>query len=332
MKAMVQRRYGQPDVLTLEDADPPAVDDGGILVRVKAASVNPYDWHHVTGTPYIVRASAGARAPKAAVPGMDVAGQVEAVGRDVTEFRPGDEVFGLRRGAFAEYVSGPAEAFVAKPANLTFEQAAAVPLAGLTALRGLRDSGRLRPGHRVLVNGASGGVGTFAVQLAKAFGAEVTGVCSPRNVDAVRALGADHVIDYTRHDFVASGKRYDLILDIAGNRSVADRRRALRPDGSLVVIGGPKHNRWTGPLGSLLIVLAAAPFGRQRMVGMLVTDDTARPAPCRKRRPDLVTLRDLHGAGAVTPVIERTYPLPDVPEALRYVGAGHARGKIVITV
>jgi NADPH:quinone reductase-like Zn-dependent oxidoreductase len=321
MKAIVQHRYGAPDVLEFQEVAPPAIAADQALVRVRAASVNPYDWHYVTGTPYLVRPSAGLFRPKSPTPGADLAGQVEAVGADVTGLQPGDEVFGLGHGSFAEYVSVRADKLVRKPAEVTFEQAAAVPMAALTALQGLRDRGRIRSGQQVLINGASGGVGTFAVQLAKSFGAEVTGVCSPRNVAATRALGADHVLDYTREDFTGSGQRYDLILDVAGNRSIADRRRALRPTGTLVLVGGPKDNQWFGPAGSLVRLLLAGRFSRQTMVGMLT----------RNSPEDLAELAELLGAGKVTPVIERAYSLPDVPAALRHVGAGHARGKIVIT-
>ncbi|GIG61952.1 NADPH:quinone reductase [Longispora fulva] len=322
MKAIVHHQYGPPDLLGFSEIEVPAVADDEVLVRVRAASVNPYDWHHVTGTPYIARLGGGWRAPRQLVPGVDLAGRVEAVGRDVTRFRPGDEVFGMRAGAFAEYVSVPEGRLAPKPANLTFEEAAAVPMAALTALQGLRDRGGVRPGQRVLVNGASGGVGTFAVQLARHFGAEVTGVCGTRNVEAARALGAHHVIDYTGADFTAGGRTYDLILDVAGNRSIADRRRALTPTGTLVVVGGPQSNRWFGPAGALLRVLVASRFGGQRMVGMLARCETA----------DLLLLRDLLEAGTVVPAVERTYPLREVPQALRQVGEGHARGKTVITV
>jgi NADPH:quinone reductase-like Zn-dependent oxidoreductase len=322
MKAIVQHRYGSPDVLQVEDVALPTVADDEILIRVRAASVNPYDWHYVTGTPYVMRMQAGLRSPRQLIPGADVAGEVEAVGRNVTRFQPGAQVFGLGHGAFAEYLTAPADRMVRIPAGLTFEQAAAVPMAALTALQGLRDRGRLQPGQQVLVNGASGGVGTFAVQLATSLGAEVTAVCSTRNVDAVRSLGADHVIDYTHEDFAATGRRYDLILDIAGNRSTADRKRALTRRGTLVLVGGPKQNQWFGPIGSLLTLLLAARFGRQRLVGMLT----------RNKAEDLAVLAELLTAGAVTPLIERTYPLHEVPKALAYVGDGHAQGKIVITV
>jgi NADPH:quinone reductase-like Zn-dependent oxidoreductase len=325
MRAIVARRYGGPDVLELREVDRPAPGDGEVLVEVHAAAVNPYDWHHLTGTPYIVRPGAGLRAPRHPVPGMDWAGRVAAVGRGGSRFRPGDEVYGMSRGAFAEYLCAPADALAAKPANLTFAEAAAVPMAGLTALQALR-RGRLRPGHRVLVNGGSGGVGTFAVQLARALGAEVTAVCGTRNVEQARALGAAHVVDYTREDLLARlaalGGPYDVVLDLVGNHSLADRRRALRPDGTLVLVGGPKDNRWTGPLGALLAATAAGPFLRRRMVGMLAT----------VRRADLDALRDLHEAGSVRPVVERAYPLHRVPEALARLAAGHTRGKLVVTV
>jgi NADPH:quinone reductase-like Zn-dependent oxidoreductase len=322
MKAIVQHRYGTPDVLEFQEVEPPAVAADHALVRVRAASVNPYDWHFVTGAPYLVRPSAGLVRPRLPTPGADLAGEVAAVGADITQLRPGDQVFGLGHGSFAEYVSVRADKLVRKPAEVTFEQAAAVPMAGLTALQGLRDRGRIRSGQQVLINGASGGVGTFAVQLAKWFGAEVTGVCSTRNVAATRALGADHVIDYATADFTGSGQRYDLILDVAGNRSIADRRRALRPTGTLVVVGGPKENRWIGPGGSLVRLLVVGRFSRQTLVGMLT----------RNNSDDLAELAALLAAGEVTPAIERTYSLPDVPVALQYVGSGHARGKIVITM
>lgn len=322
MKAIVRHRYGSPDVLELRDVDMPVAKDDQILVRVRAASVNPQDWHLTTGTPYVMRLGGGLFKPKQTVLGVDVAGQVQAVGSNVTEFQPGDEVFGMRSGAFAEYLCVRAIRMVSKPANLTFEQVAAVPVAAITALQGLRDKGQIRAGQKVLINGASGGVGTFAVQIAKSFGAEVTGVCSTRNVDAVRSLGADRVIDYTQEDFVHSGQRYDLILDVVGTRSIADRRRALSPTGILVVVGGPKTNRWLGPLTALSKALVVSRFGRQKMVGMLAQNN----------KEDLLLLRELLETGKVTPVIERTYSLQEVPEALRYVGEGHAQGKIVISL
>jgi len=321
MKAIVQDRYGPPEVLELRDVDAPSVKDNEVLVRIRAASVNPLDWYQVTGTPYITRIGA-LRRPKQPIPGVDLAGQVEAVGNNVTAFQVGDEVYGMRSGAFAEYVTADEARLARKPANLTYEQAAAVPTAGVTALQGLRDKGLIRPGQNVLINGASGGVGTFAVQIAKSVGAEVTAVCSTRNVAMVRSLGADRVIDYTASDFVHSGQRYDLILDIASNRSVSDRRRAMQPTGTLVVVGAAKKGRWIGPLGPMLTAVAAGRFGRQRIVAFIATNSTG----------DLNALRQLIEAGDVTPAIERTYQLDQVPEALAYLGAGHAKGKLVITI
>jgi NADPH:quinone reductase-like Zn-dependent oxidoreductase len=322
MKAIVSRRYGPPDVLELRDVDTPVPNDDQLLVRIHAASVNPQDWHLVTGTPYIARPTFGWRTPNEPIPGTDLAGEVVVVGAKVTGFQPGDHVFTMRNGAFAEYVCVRGDRVVRKPANVTFEDAAAVPVAALTALQGLRDKGQIESGQRVLVNGASGGVGTFAVQIAKSFGAEVTGVCSARNVDIIRSIGADHVIDYGREDFTASGERYDLILDTVGTRSVADRKRILTPKGALVVIGGPKTNRWIGPIGSLVKILVAARFSSQRLTGMLAHNSI----------PDLEYLAGLLETGAVRPVIDRSYPLAEVPDALRYLGAGHAQGKVIIDV
>ncbi|MGY0236732.1 NAD(P)-dependent alcohol dehydrogenase [Longispora urticae] len=321
MKAIVRSTYGPPDVLELRDVEVPAVGDDEVLVRVRAAGVNPYDWHHVTGRPYIMRLGRGLRMPRQQETGVDLAGTVEAVGGAVTRFRPGDEVFGMKGGAFAEYVAVPADRLAAKPVNLTFEQAAAVPMAAITALQALRDAGGIRPGQRVLVNGASGGVGSFAVQIARSLGAEVTAVCATRNVETVRALGVDRVVDRTREDYVRSGP-FDLVLDVAGDRTLADRRRALTPTGTLVVVGGPKRNRWIGPLGSLLRANLASRFTDQRLVGMLA----------KVNHVDLECLRDLIEAGRVAPVIERTYPLREAAEAVRYVAAGHTRGKVVLTV
>jgi NADPH:quinone reductase-like Zn-dependent oxidoreductase len=322
MKAIVHPKYGAPDVLEPRDLDKPALTDDGVLVRVRASSVNPAEWYAVTGRPYVARPAMGLLRPKDAVLGADFAGIVEAVGRAVTDLRPGDAVFGgTSSGAFAEYVC-VREAVVPKPANLTFEQAAVVPTAAVTALQGLRDKGRIRPGQKVLVNGASGGVGTFAVQLAKAFGAEVTGVCSTRNVDLVRSLGADHVIDYTREDFTRRGQRYDLLLDVAGSRSWAECRRVLGHKATLVLIGGPKANRWLGPLGHLAGVRLASLRASQKVIFFVA----------KFNREDFVVLRELLEAGKVTPVIDRRYTLSELPEALRYLGEGHARGKVVITV
>jgi NADPH:quinone reductase-like Zn-dependent oxidoreductase len=322
MKAIVQHRYGPPDQLSFEDVPTPVAKDDEVLLRVRAASVNPYDWYHVTGTPLIARMGGGLFRPSQPIPGVDVAGEVEAVGRDVTQFRPGDAVYGQRLGAYAEYLCVREIRLALKPVNLSFEQAAAVPMAALTALQGLRDKGGIQAGQQVLINGASGGVGTFAVQLAKWFGATVTAVCSTRNVEAAQSLGADRVIDYTREDFVRSGQKYDLMLDIAGNRTIADRRRALAPDGTLVVAGGPKGGKVLGPARPLLKVLVADRFSTRKMVGYIA----------QNKQEDLILLRDLLESGKIAPVVERVYPLPDVPAALNYVGARHARGKIVIRV
>ncbi|HKE63707.1 MAG TPA: NAD(P)-dependent alcohol dehydrogenase [Micromonosporaceae bacterium] len=320
MKAVVQPAYGPPDVLELRDVPTPVPGDDEVLIRVRAAGVNPQDWHLITGVPYIARLGGGLFTPKQQHPGTDVAGDVAAVGANVTTFQPGDAVFGMRRGAFAEYLCARADRVVAKPANVTYEQAAAVPVAALTALQALRDKGGIQAGQRVLINGASGGVGTFAVQIAKSFDAEVTGVCSTRNVAAARSLGADHVIDYTREDFVGVGAPYDLILDIVGTRSIRDRRRALTPHGTLVIVGGPMGNRFIGPLGGLVTVTVASRLGSQRLVGMLAKNNV----------DDLRLLASLMATGKVTPLIERTYPLSEASEAVAYVGAKHAQAKIVI--
>jgi NADPH:quinone reductase-like Zn-dependent oxidoreductase len=322
MKAIVGRRYGSPDVLQLEDIDRPVIGDDGVLLRVRAASVNPYDWHVMRGIPYFVRLLGfGLRRPKNIVPGNDVAGIVEAVGKDVTHVQPGDEVFGARTGSCAEYVAGRERNFVPKPANLTFEQAAAIPMAGCTAIQALRDRGQLQPGQTVLINGAAGGVGTFAVQIARALGAQVTGVCSTRNIELVRSLGADQVIDYTREDFSRSGQRYDLILDLIGNRSLRDLRRPLTPRGTLVTIGGGRSKLISGLALSLKATLVSR-FVDQTMGFFLARISNA----------DLLALTELIEAGKVTPVIDRTYPLRETAEAIRYLETGHARGKVVITV
>ncbi len=325
MKAIVYEKYGSPDVLQLQEIDKPVVNDDDILVRVRAVGANPYDWHFMRGKPYMVRLFSGLFKPKGNGMGVDLAGQVEAVGKNVTQFRPGDEVFGelpMMRSAFAEYVCVSEDSVELKPANLTFEQAAAVPMAGFTALQGLRDKGQIQPGHKVLINGASGGVGTFAVQIAKSFGAEVTGVCSTRNVDMVRSIGADQVIDYTQDDFTQSGQRYDLMFDNVGNRSLSDCRRVLSPRGVYVTVGAPVGGDWIGPQIWLFKVLLASLVGSRKMVSFL-----AKP-----NKEDLLVLKELLEAGKVTPVIDRHYKLSEVPEAIRYLEEGHAQGKVVITV
>jgi NADPH:quinone reductase-like Zn-dependent oxidoreductase len=322
MKAIVQRCYGSSDVLKLEEIAKPIAADNEVLVRVHAASVNPTDWHHMRGSPYIVRRSAGLGRPKDARAGIDFAGTVEAVGKSVKRFKPGDEVIGGRRGAFAEYITlGEDGALVLKPANVTFEQAAAVPVAAVTALQGLRDKGRIRPGQKVLINGASGGVGTFAVQIAKSFGTEVTGVCSTRNVELVRSIGADHVIDYTREDFTKNAKRYDVVLDNVGNRSPSEYLRVLKPEGILVIVGGQKGN-WIVPLVGPIKAAMLSRFVSQELGMFLATVNKA----------DLEFLSELVRAGKVMPVIDRRYKLSEAPEAIRYLEAGHARGKVVIVV
>jgi NADPH:quinone reductase-like Zn-dependent oxidoreductase len=323
MKAIVQDEYGSPDVLELQEIDKPVVKDNEVLVRVHAAAVNISDWILVRGLPYIMRMGTGLLRPKNSVPGMDIAGHVEAVGKSVTQLRPGDEVFGWCNGAFAEYACAGEDHFVPKPANLTFEQAAAVGVSAFTALQALRDQGKVQSGQKVLINGASGGVGTFAVQIAKSFGADVTGVCSTRNVDMVRSIGADQVIDYTQEDFTQSGERYDLILDNVANHSLSDFRRALTPKGTLLTnAGGHSSGRWIGPLGPAIKALVLSLFVRQQ----------GRPFVSTNNKEDLIVLKELIEAGKVTPVIDRTYPLSETPEAIGYLGEGHARGKVVITV
>ena len=326
MKAIVQDRYGSPDVLELKDIDMPVVGDDEVLVRVRAASANTYGWDIPAGLRHIGRIAAGLGKPSNSVPGLDLAGHVEAVGKNVRQFQPGDEVFGWCKGAFAEYVSVSEDALVLKPANLTFEQAAVVPISGFTALQGLRDKGQLQPGQSVLIVGASGGVGTFAVQIAKAFGAEVTGVCSTRNLDLVRSIGADHVIDYTQENFAQSGQRYDLILDMAGDRSLSHLRRALTPKGTLVMVGrSGLVSAGSGYLRAIdrwLRALGLSSFGRQSLRALIST----------RSKGDLVALKELIEAGKVTPVISAHYPLSEVPEAIRHFEEGHARGKAVITV
>ncbi len=322
MEAIVYRNYGSPDVLKYEEIEKPIPADNELLVRVRAASVNPLDCHYMRGTPYVVRMQAGLRKPKVTRLGVDFAGTIEAVGRNVTQFKPSDEVFGGRTGALAEYVCVREDrAVVLKPANLTFEQAASVPIAAITALQGLRDKGKIQPGQKVLINGASGGVGTFAVQIAKSFGADVTGVCSARNVDMIRSIGADRVIDYTKEDFSKSGQRYDLILDCFANHSLSACRRILNPKGIYIAVGGPVGSM-IGLLASLITALVLSLFVSQKFVMLLAG----------LNREDLTILRDLMQAGKVTPVIDKRYRLSEVPEAIRYLEEGHARGKVVITL
>jgi NADPH:quinone reductase-like Zn-dependent oxidoreductase len=323
MRAIVQDAYGPADVLELRDIDKPEAGDGEVLVRVHAAGVDRGAWHLMTGLPYPIRlAGVGFRAPKNKVLGSEVAGQVEAVGMEVTRFRPGDDVMGTCNGSFAEYARGRQDRLAAKPANLGFEQAAAVPISGSTALQALRDQGRVQAGQKVLVVGASGGVGSFAVQIAKAFDTEVTGVCSTPKVELVRSLGADHVLDYTVEDVADGRQRYDLVLDIGGNTSVTRLRRALTPEGTLVIVGGESGGRWLGGLQRQLRALVTSPFVRQRL----------RVFVAREHYEQLEALTELIEAGKVMPAIDRTYPLSDVAEAIRYLEQGRARGKVVITV
>jgi NADPH:quinone reductase-like Zn-dependent oxidoreductase len=321
MKAIVCNTYGE---LELQEIAKPELTDDGVLVRVHASSVNPADRYSTLGTPLLMRPTTGMRKPRSNRVGTDFAGTVEAVGKDVTEFRPGDEVFGGRTGSYAEYVVVPQDrAIVPKPANVTFEQAGAVGAAGLTALQGLRDKGRVQPGQKILVNGASGGVGTFAVQIAKALGAEVTAVCSTRNVDTARSLGADDVVDYTQEDFTRSDRRYDLIFDVAGSRSWSECRRVLNPQATLIMVGAPKGGRVLGPMSHLAGVrLASAVRGSQKAVFFIAQFNKA----------DMQALRELLETGKVTPVIDRRYGLSDVADGFGYLGEGHAQGKIVITV
>ena len=323
MKAIVYRCYGAPEVLKLEDIAKPSVADDRMIIKVRAASVNPLDWHYMRGEPYFMRAMAGMGKPENIHMGVDFAGTVESVGKNVTRFKPGDEVFGGRTGAFGEYVSvaetGP---LAMKPTNMSFEQAAAVPIAAITALQALRDKGNLRAGQSVLINGASGGVGTFAVQIAKVYGAKVTGVCSTRNLDLVRSIGADEVIDYTHEDFTRASQRYDLIIDTVGTHSLSDYRRVMKPDGALVIVGSLDKGLWLGPVMGLVDAKFYSSFVHQKIVFLLAELDPK----------DLDTLRDWMQAGKVTPVIDRRYALSEVPEAIRYLEQGHARGKVIVTV
>jgi NADPH:quinone reductase-like Zn-dependent oxidoreductase len=319
MKAIVQDHYGSEDSLEFGEVDRPRIGDDEVLLRVHAASVHVGDWMLMTGVPLFMRLATGLRRPKNPVPGTDVAGTVEGVGKDVTKLRPGDEVFGWCTGGFAEFARASQDHVVPKPANLTFEQAAAVGVSATTALQQLRDEGKIQPGQKVLINGASGGVGTFAVQIAKAFGAEVTAVCSTRNVDMVRSIGADHVIDYTKEDYTKGGPRYDFILDNVGNHSLSENRRALTPNGRLLPNGGGHSG---GALGNLIKAHLSAFFVRQQ----------ARPAIKFQNPADLAALKTLVETGKVVPVLDATYPLRDASRAVGHVGAGHARGTVVITV
>jgi NADPH:quinone reductase-like Zn-dependent oxidoreductase len=325
MKAVVYCDYGVAN-LKFQDVEKPTPADDQLLVRVRAASVNPLDWHFVEGTPFVMRALAGGlRKPKDTQLGVDFAGTVEAVGKNVTKFKPGDEVFGGRTGAFADYVCvRESRAVALKPASITFEQAASVPIAAITALQALRDKGQIKAGQRVLINGASGGVGTFAVQIAKSMGAEVTGVCSTRNLDLVRSLGADHLIDYTKEDFTKTDQPYDVIIDNVGNRSLSECRRALKPKGILVLVGGGGANEQgiIGPMAKPIKAMLLSPFVSQK-VGMILAE---------LNHDDLAFLADLMQSGKLKAVIDRTYKLSDVPEAIKYVEQGHARGKVVIAV
>lgn len=324
MRAIVQDRYGPPEVLRLAETGRPAPGDGEVLVRVRAASLNARDWHVMRGDPYLARLSFGLRRPRTRIRGTDFAGLVEAVGRNVEGLRPGDEVFGEAEGAFADYVCAPRDAVAPKPSGWTFEQAAAVPLAGNTALMALRDLAGLRAGRRLLVNGASGGVGTFAVQIAASLGAEVTAVCSPRNAGLASSLGAHHVVDYTREDFTRAGHRYDAVLDLVGNRSAADLRRALAPTGTLVLSGGgvSEGGSLLGPLTLLLGARLTAPFVRARVLVLTATPSSA----------NLTALAALADAGSLHPAVDRTYPLDEVPAAVHYLETTHARAKVVITL
>ncbi len=322
MKAVTQRSYGLPDVLALEDVDQPAVGDNQVSIRVKAASLNAYDWHMLRGKPYLARMTSGVRRPKRIVPGVDISGVIEAVGATVTRFKPGDEVFGPSNGALAEYAVARETNYASRPTGFSFEQAAAVPMAGVTAIQALRDRGRVHTGQKVLIIGASGGVGTFAVQIAKAHGADVTAVCSTRNVDTARSIGADRVIDYTKQDVSHGEELFDLILKVAGDASMADLRRVLTKTGTLVAVGGEIGGNWVGPLKMVFEPMLASAFRPQKMATMLAKNNTN----------DLEVLADLMEAGKLTPVIDRVYPLDEAREAFAYIGEGHAQGKVVITI
>ena len=320
MKTAVFRSYGSPDILKIENLEKPAPQDDEVLVKVRASSVNPVDWYSMTGL-FLARLGNGLTKPKDTRLGVDYAGVVEAVGKNVTQFKPGDEVFGARSGAFAEYVCVKNHVYP-KPANITFEESGGVAVAAITALQGLRDHGSLQAGQKVLINGASGGVGTFAVQIAKALGAEVTGVCSTRNVDLIRSLGADYVIDYTREDFTRNSQRYDLILDIAGSRPWREVKQVMKAQSTYVIVGARKSNRWIGPL-AFVIKTRLASWGSSQKVVFFVA---------KFNQEDFLVLKDMFERGQVKPVVEKTYPLEKISEAMHHLGTGHARGKIIVTM
>lgn len=323
MKAIIQENYGSAEVLELRDVEKPRPGDDELLLRVHAAGLDPGVWHLMTGLPYLVRLMGfGLRKPKIRIRGMDVAGTVEVAGRNVTQLKEGDQVYGTCDGSFAEYACAKAERLAPKPANLSFEQAAAVPVSGMTALHGLRDAGKLQPEQKVLIIGAAGGVGTYAVQLAKAFGGVVTGVCSTSKAELVRAIGADEVIDYTLDDFTEGTRRFDLILDTAGRRPLSHLRRALAPQGTLVIVGGEGGDRWLGGFQRQIFAPVRALFTEQKLMGLI----------SKERQQDLLTLKGLIEAGKLKPVIDRTFPLSEAREAIRYLEQGHARGKVVLTV
>ena len=323
MKAIVQDKYGSAEVLELREVEIPQPGDDEVLIRVHAAGLDPGVWHLMTGLPYLVRFMGfGLRRPKIRIRGTDVAGTVEAAGKNVIRLKQGDSVYGTCDGSFAEYACAKAERFAPKPVNLSFEQAAAVPVSGVTALNGLRDAGKLQPEQKVLIIGAAGGVGTYAVQLAKAFGAVVTGVCSTSKTELVRDIGADEVIDYTREDFTDGTRQFDLILDTAGRRPLSHLRRALKPQGALVIVGGEGGDRWLGGFQRQIFAPVRSRFTGQKLLGLI----------SKERQQDLLTLKDLIEAGKLTPVIDRTYPLREAPHAIRYLEQGHARGKVVLTV
>lgn len=321
MKAITYTSYGSPDVIRISEVERPEPKDNEVLIRIRAASVNALDRHYMRGEPYVMRIGAGLRGPRVTRLGVDVAGEVMAVGSKVTEFQPGNEVFGVCRGAFAEYSCAPESRLVLKSSKISFEQAAAIPVAGCTALQALRDKGRIEPGQRVLINGAGGGVGTFAVQIARAMGAEVTAATTTRNLEVARAMGADHLIDYTREDFTKSGEQYDAILDLGANHSLSSIRKALTPNGKWLLVGGVGKGHWVGPVATILAALAQGPFVSQKVVIV----------PARVTQGDLIAMQRLVEDGKVVPAIDRTYPLSDAGSAMRYFETGQVQGKVVIT-